>query len=275
KLFAVFHHFPQAFVVLVCGQYEFVKTGFAYSADGIIDDPFQRLFVVVIYRDPEISDQVADLFSLIERKTSVNFIRNIQFSQRLLHGPGLGVGTVQNREVLKTQAMGCLFSQNGSGYGFAFFIIADRADHFDFLARFIFRENNLFELIPVVGDDAVGRVDDVLGGTVILFQFEYFQVGVILLKIQDVLDIRPPEGVNALCIVPHHADVLVNRCQTLDNQVLREIGVLVLVHHNVPEFMLVLMKGLGMVPEQDVGFEQQVVEIHGACLVTAVNISLV
>src|SRR5690606_30767930 len=178
-------------------------------------------------------------------------------------------------EVLKTQAMGCLFSQNGSGYGFAFFIIADRADHFDFLARFIFRENNLFELIPVVGDDAVGRVDDVLGGTVILFQFEYFQVGVILLKIQDVLDIRPAEGVNALCIVPHHADVLVNRCQTLDNQVLREIGVLVLVHHNVPEFMLVLMKGLGMVPEQDVGFEQQVVEIHGACLVTAVNISLV
>ena len=55
----------------------------------------------------------------------------------------------------------------------------------------------------------VGGVQDVLGGAVVLLQpDEPGALGILLLKAQDVLDVSPPEAVNALVVVAYHADVL-------------------------------------------------------------------
>ena len=49
------------------------------------------------------------------------------------------------------------------------------------------------------------------------------------------MDIRSPERVNALGIVAHHADVVVVFSQLADDEVLGEIGILILVYQDVGE----------------------------------------
>ena len=66
-------------------------------------------------------------------------------------------------------------------------------------------------------------------------------------------------------VVAHHADVLVDRAQLLDDEVLCEVGVLVLVHEDVPEAVLVFAQQVREVAKQHVHLVQQVVKIHGAC----------
>ncbi len=69
--------------------------------------------------------------------------------------------------------------------------------------------DHFFQLVFVPRDDGIGRVDDILGRPVVLFQAVYRHIIVIPLKIQDVADVGPPEGVYTLCVVPHHANILV------------------------------------------------------------------
>ena len=60
----------------------------------------------------------------------------------------------------------------------------------------------------IVFDNAVGRVEDVGGGTVVLFQADRFGPGEYLLEIEDILNGRAAEFVNGLVVVAHHADVV-------------------------------------------------------------------
>ena len=50
----------------------------------------------------------------------------------------------------------------------------------------------------VVGDDRVGRVEDGLRGTVVLFEHDGLRVGEILLEILDVADVRAAERIDRL-----------------------------------------------------------------------------
>ena len=79
---------------------------------------------------------------------------------------------------------------------------------------------------------------------------------------QDIVDIRPTERVNALRVISHDTDPPVSLAQPLDDQVLGEIGILVLVHQHVAEKVLILGQHVGMVAEKDVGLQEQVVEVH-------------
>ena len=101
-------------------------------------------------------------------------------------------------------------------------------------------------------------------GAVVLFEFEELRVGVILFEIEDVLNVGPAEGVNALGIVPHHADIFMHRPQLLDDEVLGKVGVLVLVDKDVLEAVLVLAEQVGEITQQDIHLEKQIVKVHGA-----------
>ena len=106
-------------------------------------------------------------------------------------------------------------------------------------------------------------MDDVGRGPVILFKLEQLRFGVVLFEVQNVLNIRASKGVNALRIVPNHANVFVDGAQLLDDQILGEVGVLVFVHEDVPEPVLVFVQEVGEVPQQDIHLVQEIVKIHG------------
>ena len=58
----------------------------------------------------------------------------------------------------------------------------------------------------------------------------------------------------------------------LDDEMLGTVGVLILIDQHIAEILLVEFKHIGMVAEEDVGIDQQVVEVHGSCLETAVPV---
>ena len=78
-----------------------------------------------------------------------------------------------------------------------------------------------------------------LGGAVVLLQADGAAGGILLLKGEDVLDGGPPEAVDGLVVVAHHAEVLIAPSQGRGQQVLEVVGVLVLVDEHIPELPLV------------------------------------
>ena len=134
------------------------------------------------------------------------------------------------------------------GHQLALFVVGGGLQHLNQRAFLVLRKNVLAQLGLVVLDDRVGRLHDVLGGAVVLLQLEDLQLGVVLLEVQNVLNISAPEGVDALRVVAHHADVAVLGGQLARNQVLGVVRVLVLIHHHELEQVLVLVEHRRVVP---------------------------
>ena len=63
--------------------------------------------------------------------------------------------------------------------------------------------------------------------------------------------------------------------QAADDDVLRVVGILILVDQNIFELLLITLQHVGTVAQQDVGLQQQVVEIHRAVVLAALAVDIV
>ena len=108
-----------------------------------------------------------------------------------------------------------------------------------------------------------------------MLQLEELGSRKILLEAQDVLDLRPPERIDALRIVSHHTNIAVTCSQLADDDILGKVGVLILVHQNVSELLLIFGQYIGPVTHQDIGIEQQVVKIHRSVFAAFAHVELV
>ena len=115
--------------------------------------------------------------------------------------------------------------------GLVVFILAlvDR----DGLAAVVIRPEFLALPALIVPDDGVGRVQNALGRAVVLLQTNHPGAGVVLLKVQNVLNRRAAEAIDALVVVADDAEVLVQTRQQPRQLELRAVGVLVLVHQHI------------------------------------------
>ena len=86
----------------------------------------------------------------------------------------------------------------------------------------------------------VRRIHDGLRRAVVLLQFEQTRGGVQLLKLQDVVDVRPAERIDALCVIANNTDVLVVRRQLLHDAMLRIVRILILVDQHIAEPLFIL-----------------------------------
>ena len=82
------------------------------------------------------------------------------------------------------------------------------------------------------------------------------------LKAQDVFDVGAPEFVNGLIVVAHHAEIPVSGGHHPQKLELHRVGVLILVHHDIVETLLIPCQHLGKFPEELHGPKQKVVEIQ-------------
>ena len=95
-------------------------------------------------------------------------------------------------------------------------------------------------------------------------------VRVVLLKVQDVLDVSATPGVDGLVVIAHDHEVSVARGQEVGDRVLDVVGVLVLVHADLAEAVLVALEHLRALGEQLEGLDEQVIEVHRVGLGEAV-----
>ena len=139
----------------------------------------------------------------------------------------------------------------------------------DFLAVFLIGEQ-LFRLaVLVIGNDGVSRGQHVAHAAVVLLQLHRGARGVVLLELQDVADVGATPAVNGLVVVAHHHDVAVLRGKQARDFVLRMVGVLILVHHDVAEAQLVGFQHVGVVFQQQVRVQKQVIEVKRVGLLQA------
>ena len=90
-----------------------------------------------------------------------------------------------------------------------------------------------------------------------------------MLEVEDVAQVGAAPAVDRLVGIADDAEVAVDLGQPLDQQVLRPVGVLVLVDEDVPELArVVLARPLAGLDQLD-GLEQQVVEVERAGVASA------
>ena len=100
-------------------------------------------------------------------------------------------------------------------------------------------------------------------------------VRIVLLEIQDILDLGPAECIDGLGIVTDHTKVLMELAQFLENQILGEVGVLVLVHHYVSETPGNRFKSSRIIPQQDIHIQKDIIKVHHSGLPAFLGIELV
>ena len=89
----------------------------------------------------------------------------------------------------------------------------------------------LFAYLPVVAaDNRIGRSYYGTGGAVVLFQLEKGGAFVVFGEAEYVLYFGSAERIYALGVVAHHAYVSASGRKLLYYKILREVGVLILVH---------------------------------------------
>ena len=111
--------------------------------------------------------------------------------------------------------------------------------------------------------DTVGGIYYGFCGAIVLLQLEDLVIGVVTPEIEDILDVGPPEAIDALGVVAHHTNVFVIGGQLFYDEVLADIGILVFIHEDTFEPVLIFQEYFGKFFQHDVHVEQQVVEVHG------------
>ena len=101
-----------------------------------------------------------------------------------------------------------------------------------------------------------------LGGAVILLQADDPGILVLLFKIQDILDIGPPEAVDGLIVIAHHAEVPTAPRQQACEQILQMVCVLILVHQHVAELFLVIVQHLRLLLQQRYSVVDDVIKVQ-------------
>jgi hypothetical protein len=148
--------------------------------------------------------------------------------------------------------------------------------HGDLVAGLSAGPQRLAEAAAVVGDDAGGGGEDLGGRAVILLEPDDQRAGEIALEFEDVADLGAAPAVDRLVVVADAAQILVLLRQQPQPQILRDVGVLVLVDQQVTEAALIAGEDLGVGGEQRQIVQQQIAEIdrvHGreAFLIVAVE----
>ena len=114
----------------------------------------------------------------------------------------------------------------------------------------------------VVGDYGVGRVEDMGGRPIVLLQTDRPAASVLILKGENVLDGGTAETVDALVVISHHADIVPFAGQQCRQPVLKIVGVLILIDHDVLELSGPVSPGFLIGIQQLHGIGDKIIKIH-------------
>ena len=145
-------------------------------------------------------------------------------------------------------------------------VLITALDDGDLLPLLSLREEVLLLARLVVRDHDVGRVQDARRAAVVLLEADDLGAREVLLEVEDVADVGAAPGVDRLIRIAADRQVLVERGEVPDEQVLHPVGVLVLIHEHVPEAAGVAVANPGVVVEQVEDLEQEVIEVEGVLL---------
>ena len=251
----------------------------ADTALGLVQDAAHVHVVIRVAQGAQVRQGVLNFLTLVEAGTTNHAVGQAGTHEHVLEGSGLRVGAVEDCDVTGLHAVliGKAVNFPGDVACLGVFGFGDVTDNLR--TRAGGGPQLLGATVGVAFNDRVRRGEDVLRGTVVLFQQNRVGVRVVLLEVRDIANIRAAEGVDGLVGVTHHGQLggghgvrvraAVSRClrvganQFTHQLVLGVVGVLVLVHEDVAELAAVVVRDFGELLQQEDGAANQVVKVEG------------
>ncbi len=81
------------------GSNDFSHCRISYTPCRIVDNTLESLFIIGIHYQTEVSDDIFDFLTLIERQASINTVRHTAFAHGFLKDTALRIGTVEYRKI--------------------------------------------------------------------------------------------------------------------------------------------------------------------------------
>ena len=110
-----------------------------------------------------VSNHILDLLTLIEREPAVNLIRNTPFAQSLLQDTALGIRTVKNGKIGIVIILPTAHLSDACGHRVGLFVIGIRREQSHLATLLPLRIDGLADLLRILVDQAIGRIDNILG----------------------------------------------------------------------------------------------------------------
>ena len=240
----------------------------------VVDNTLERLVVVGVEDDTEVGNHVAHILMIQERHALIYAVGYAATCQRRLEQTVLLVcaveyGKVAPRGTLTRPILNIHSHLNG------LVAILQHAHKAYLLATLSCRETPLLQATRVVRDERVGRLDDCLRRAIVLLELVDTRRGIIPLERQYILNLGTTEGIDALSIVAHDTYIRVLQCQASHDDILRHVGILILIHKDILKLLLVALRDLGGITQEDVRLQQQVVEVHRTITLAARTVLVV
>ena len=243
------------------------------STSRIVDDTLDSLFIIRIRHQTEISNNILDFLALVETQSAINAIRNTLLSELLLEAAALGIGTIENGKITILAAILAPDTLHVLRHNHRLFLVAVRRLILNLLTLRILAEHILRNLVAVVLDQTVSRLNDGLGRAVVLFQFEETRSLKLALIVENIIDICTTETIDTLRVITHGTNTLLLLTELHDDRHLNVVGILILIHQDIIEAGGIFVANILMLPEELIGKRQQIIEIHGIGLLAALHVS--
>ena len=266
-------YLPETHLVLMGTVSNLQHRSSPYSSCRIVDDTPDSLFIIRIRHQTEIGYDVLDFLTLVETQSAIDAIRNTLLSELLLEAAALGIGAVENSKVIILATILALDTLHILRHNRRLFLVAVSRLILNLLALRILAEHILRNLVAVVLYQTVSRLNDGLGRTVVLFQFEETRSLKLALIVENIIDIGTTKTVDTLRIIPHGTNTQLLLTELHDNRHLNVVGILILIHQNIIEAGGIFVANILMFPEKLIGKRQQIIEIHGISLLAALHVS--
>src|SRR5690606_39077381 len=206
---------------------------------------FESEVVVRLVEDAQIGDRVTDLLSLVEARAADDTVGNAEGDEPLLELAGLEAGPHQHGHRAQGNALPLQRLDLVADEARLLLPVPEAAQA-DLLARLALRPQRLAEPPGIPGDEAGCGAEDVMRGPVVALEPDDAGAREIGLEAQDVADLRAAPAIDRLVVVANAADVPVPLGEQAQPEILGHVGVLVLVHQDVAESMLVGPQQLGL-----------------------------
>ena len=243
------------------------------STSRIVDDTLDSLFIIRIRHQTEICNNILNFLALVETQSAINAIRNTLLSELLLEATTLGIGTIENGKITILAAILAPDTLHVLRHNRRLFLVAVSRLILNLLTLRILAEHILRNLVAVMLDQTVSRLNDGLGRAVVLFQFEETRALKLALIVENIIDIGTTETIDTLRVITHGTNTLLLLTELHDDRHLNVIGILILIHQDIIEAGGIFVANILMFPEELIGKCQQIIEIHGIGLLAALHVS--
>ena len=241
------------------------QRGLAEAPTRRIDDALEFEVVGRVERHLEIGGRVLDLLPLVEARAADHAIGQAERDEAILEGAHLERRAHQDGDLAQGVALPLhLLDVLADDAGFL--LVVPAAFDLDLAAKLAVGAERLAEAAFVMRNQARGRAEDVPGRAVIAFEPDDLGAGKVGLEAQDVVHLGAAPAIDRLIVVADAANIAVALREQPQPQILRDVGVLILVHQHIEEALLVFREHVGVLLEQPQIFQQQVAEIGGVQL---------